>query len=190
MCTSLHVKYRLFLSDFNPLNAELNPICHLLALLGAHHILHISRIRVNNPEFSRQIFENSKTPNFINIRPFGAELLQSDGQRDIAQLTVSFRNFENPPKNGSKRNKLSEWEGDWTGSGTCLIAGCNTSVAETPSSAPFSSILQRATLHYNSNHSRQHCTSHPRHSVTSRLHGLDTEVFDMTEMRFVETVSM
>jgi len=30
----------------NPLNAELNPICHLLALLGAHHILHISRIRV------------------------------------------------------------------------------------------------------------------------------------------------
>jgi hypothetical protein len=30
---------------FNPLNAELNPICHLLALL-AHHILHGSRIRV------------------------------------------------------------------------------------------------------------------------------------------------
>jgi len=33
---------------FNPLNAELNPICHLLALLGAHHILHVSRIRVNS----------------------------------------------------------------------------------------------------------------------------------------------
>jgi len=30
----------------NPLNAELNPICHLLALLEAHHILHVSRIRV------------------------------------------------------------------------------------------------------------------------------------------------
>jgi hypothetical protein len=29
------------------LNAELNPICHLLALLGAHPILHVSRIRVN-----------------------------------------------------------------------------------------------------------------------------------------------
>jgi hypothetical protein len=28
------------------LNAELNPICHLLALLGAHNILHVSRIRV------------------------------------------------------------------------------------------------------------------------------------------------
>jgi hypothetical protein len=32
--------------EFNPLNAELNPICHLPALLGAHHILHVSRIRV------------------------------------------------------------------------------------------------------------------------------------------------
>jgi hypothetical protein len=31
----------------NPLNAELNPICHLLALLGAHLILHVSRLRVN-----------------------------------------------------------------------------------------------------------------------------------------------
>jgi len=30
----------------NPLNAEVNPICHLLALVGAHPILHISRIRV------------------------------------------------------------------------------------------------------------------------------------------------
>jgi len=29
-----------------PLNTELNPICHLLALLGTHHILHVSRIRV------------------------------------------------------------------------------------------------------------------------------------------------
>ena len=31
----------------NPLNAKLNPICHLLALLEAHPILHVSRIRVN-----------------------------------------------------------------------------------------------------------------------------------------------
>jgi hypothetical protein len=38
---------------FNPLNAQLNPICHLPALLGAHSILHVSRIRVNllAPEF-------------------------------------------------------------------------------------------------------------------------------------------
>jgi len=28
---------------FNPLNAELNPICPLLELFGAHHILHVSK---------------------------------------------------------------------------------------------------------------------------------------------------
>jgi len=35
-------------SEINPLNAELNPICYLLALLGAHHFLHVSRIRVKS----------------------------------------------------------------------------------------------------------------------------------------------
>jgi hypothetical protein len=39
-----HIFIRL---HFNPLNAKLNPICHLLALLGAHHNLPVSRIRVN-----------------------------------------------------------------------------------------------------------------------------------------------
>jgi len=34
------------LRTINPLNAKLNPICHLLALLGAHRILHVGRIRV------------------------------------------------------------------------------------------------------------------------------------------------
>jgi hypothetical protein len=47
----LHVPAALFLAEellarFNPLNAQLNPIWHLLILLGAHHILHISRMRV------------------------------------------------------------------------------------------------------------------------------------------------
>ena len=31
---------------FNPLKPELIPICYLLALLGAHHFLHVNRIRV------------------------------------------------------------------------------------------------------------------------------------------------
>ena len=46
----------------NPSNAELNPICHLLALLGAHHIFHVSVLRVK--------IEISKS--FIN--PLNAEL--------------------------------------------------------------------------------------------------------------------
>ena len=35
-----------YFTSFNPLNLELNPICYLLALLGAHHFYHVSRIRV------------------------------------------------------------------------------------------------------------------------------------------------
>ena len=34
-------------NGINPLNAELNPICYLLALL-AHHFFHVSRIRVKS----------------------------------------------------------------------------------------------------------------------------------------------
>jgi len=40
------VKATMHLCLINPLNAELNPICHLLALLGVHHFLHVSTIRV------------------------------------------------------------------------------------------------------------------------------------------------
>jgi hypothetical protein len=45
--------------DFNPLNAELTPTCHLLALLGAHYILHVSGLRVNiiNRQFFSGTFE-------------------------------------------------------------------------------------------------------------------------------------
>ena len=31
---------------FKTLKTQLNPICHLLALVGAHHILHVSGVRV------------------------------------------------------------------------------------------------------------------------------------------------
>ena len=37
----------LLIKQINPLNAELNPIRHLLALVEARHIVHVSRIRVN-----------------------------------------------------------------------------------------------------------------------------------------------
>jgi len=39
---SLNIKF--LPTILNILNAELIPICHMLALLGAHHILYVSRI--------------------------------------------------------------------------------------------------------------------------------------------------
>jgi hypothetical protein len=41
-----HFMFRNFC--FNSLSPELNPICYLLALLEAHHFLHVSRIRVKS----------------------------------------------------------------------------------------------------------------------------------------------
>jgi len=42
----LNQLYDVSILSINPLNPELNPICYLLALLGAHHFLHVNRIRV------------------------------------------------------------------------------------------------------------------------------------------------
>ena len=42
--TELDITY----SKLNPLTPELNPICYFLALLGPHHFLHVSRIRVKS----------------------------------------------------------------------------------------------------------------------------------------------
>ena len=52
----------------NLLNAELNPICHLLALLGAHLIHHVSRIRVNVTEL--KLLSEECVPCFVFILLF------------------------------------------------------------------------------------------------------------------------
>ena len=44
---TLFLKAPSLCSFFNPLNAQLNPTYQLLALLGSHPIVHVSRIRVN-----------------------------------------------------------------------------------------------------------------------------------------------
>jgi len=51
--TKMDPKETIFTLKFNPLNPELNPICYLLALLGAHHFSHVSRIRVKLLTFRR-----------------------------------------------------------------------------------------------------------------------------------------
>jgi hypothetical protein len=65
----LHVKYRLFLSDFN-------------------------EIWILATNFRK----NSQISNFIKIRPVGSDLFHTDGQTGMAKLIVIFRNFANVPK--------------------------------------------------------------------------------------------
>jgi hypothetical protein len=56
------------LKHFNPLNSELNPICHLLVLLGAHHIYHVSGLMVNS-FFFFFFFFHSHTVHTSNVLP-------------------------------------------------------------------------------------------------------------------------
>jgi len=51
ICSRKKIFLSFILLTINPLSPELNPICYLLALLGAHHFLHVSRIRVKSLTF-------------------------------------------------------------------------------------------------------------------------------------------
>ena len=72
MYIGLHVKYPLFLSDFNE-------TCN----------------------FIERFWKNNQISNFMKIRPVGAELLHAEkksGQMDMTKLIVAFRNFVKAPK--------------------------------------------------------------------------------------------
>ena len=76
----LKIIVKLFVKDdsllsFNPLNAELDPICHLLALLAAHPILHISRISVKVMWTVEKQMIQSMNSSFIWILNFGCSRL-------------------------------------------------------------------------------------------------------------------
>jgi len=69
MLIGLHVKYSLFLSNFNEL------------------------------AFPDIFSKHTQISNFVKIRPLGVELFHADGRTDITRLIVAFRNFANAPKN-------------------------------------------------------------------------------------------
>ena len=66
----------------NPLNVELNTICHLLALLGAHLILHVSRIRVNCCICLVDLFECVKMHGPTNPKLATVSFCTGEGNRD------------------------------------------------------------------------------------------------------------
>ena len=55
----------------NPLNAELNPIRHLLALVGARHFVHVSGIRVNKVRAMKDVkfLDSVLTMRYHNATP-------------------------------------------------------------------------------------------------------------------------
>jgi len=80
--------YLLFLAHFNPLNAELNLTCDLLALLEARHIFHVSGHmfeKYSEYQISRKYVQ------------WGLSSMPADGA-EMTKLIVDFRNFPNAPK--------------------------------------------------------------------------------------------
>ena len=69
MYIGVHVKYRLFLSDFN-------------------------ETRTLSTDFRK----NLQISNFIKIRPVEAELFHADGRADMTQQAIAFRSFSTAPK--------------------------------------------------------------------------------------------
>jgi len=66
-----------------------------------------------NSNFSRQIL-NTPIPNFMKIRPVGAQLLHADRQTDMTMLIVAFQNSANAPEKKETRQnprffKFSQW---------------------------------------------------------------------------------
>jgi hypothetical protein len=72
-CLSLSTDFLLVL---NPLNTKLNPICHLLALVGTHHIVHVSRVRVNKEWKHREQVTYSKFYNFKQLFSKNPEIME------------------------------------------------------------------------------------------------------------------
>ena len=69
----LHVKYLLFLSNFNKTS------------------IYVFFFRKGN-----------KVPNFMKMRPVGTELFHADGQTDLTGVRVASRNFANAPETGRR----------------------------------------------------------------------------------------
>jgi len=87
----MHIAYWII----NPLNVELNPICHLLVLLGAHPILHISRIRVKAINKGLRWSRGSVLTFGTQVRGFtpGEKILSTPSFGGEVKLSVPCRSF-------------------------------------------------------------------------------------------------
>jgi len=72
----------------NHLKAELNPICHLLALLGAHHILRVSRIRVKPCASTAVQFLD--VLQILNLNPFSFNYMSSLAWYSIKSIQPNY----------------------------------------------------------------------------------------------------
>ena len=91
-----------------PLNAELNPIRHLLALAGARHFVHVSRVGVNTCEF---FFSNTVLCKRIQryLNKFNQNFFTTKKTSSILQSLFSKFDSESKKYNFIKKRYISEF---------------------------------------------------------------------------------
>ena len=109
----------------NPLNADLNPLCHLLALLGSHHIHHISRIRVNIqlPRLSQSQYTHFTSPLPPTFLYSSKKFPPSFGSFGLGwwSCTTCWEVTLSHPRKGQRCFSLQDWHKCTTFHPTCLI---------------------------------------------------------------------
>jgi len=66
--------------------------------------------------FNASFSKDPQIPNFMKIRPVGAELFHADGRTDMTNLIVAFPNFANASKSSckSQRHSISVTDAMWS----------------------------------------------------------------------------
>ena len=77
-----------YMKHINTSNAELNPICHLLVLLGTHHIFHVSRVRVKRKK--KQLAAAVRGNVFCIIKRTVSKLLAQNGLVGFSSVTTHY----------------------------------------------------------------------------------------------------
>ena len=94
----------------NPLKAELNPICLLLALFGAHHILHVSWVVIKQVEKDAWLTE--RPYEWRDTRMHAAEgVLQRKGDLEGTFQSPAFRRLSMTSALGSLTYAIEERNG-------------------------------------------------------------------------------
>ena len=108
-----------FNSGFKGLNAGFYTICHLLALLGAHHILHVSRISV------KRHFKPPSQWDKISLRVQSRPLIKTQWLRGLSSGCVKVKFWHRSREGYVKRASTSNNSGIKTYHNSGLAATLN-----------------------------------------------------------------